>query len=96
MNPNQDKAYKLAASFYLSSIHKDWSGERIKKAILADEDSDDEQAIEDQKFIEVWQPIKNNLYGCHPMARPMEELDDLIQGLADAFMEVASLAKLFS
>lgn len=101
-NPNQEKpnqmttiesdAYRLAASFYLSSMHEDWSGERIRKAILADEDTEDEQALEDQKLLEVWQPIERHLYGCHPMASPMEELDDLIQNLADSFIEFANLA----
>ena len=89
MNTLHDKAYKLAASFFLSSMHDDWSGSRIRKAILADIDGDDEQAIADQQELEVWDPIERHIYGSHPMAEPYEELDDIIDNLADAFMQFA-------
>ena len=91
MNTLEDKAYKLAASFYLSSSHDDWSGSRIRRAILADPDSGDKEAIADQQELEVWDPIERHYYySSHPMAEPYEELDDLIQILADEFVRFAS------
>ena len=88
MNTIHDKAYKLAASFYLSSMHDDWSGSRIRNAILADEDSGHHEALADQRELEVWTPIDEFIQGsCHPMANPYEELDELIDGLAHAFMK---------
>ena len=53
-----DEAYKLAASFYLSSCHDDWTGERLRKAILADINGEDKQALADQQELEVWGPIE--------------------------------------
>jgi hypothetical protein len=89
MNTLHDKAYKLAASFFLSSMHDDWSGSRIRKAVLADIHGDNEQAIADQQELEVWDPIERHICSCHPMADPYEELDDIIDNLADAFMQFA-------
>jgi len=90
MNTLHDKAYKLAASFFLSSMHDDWSGSRIRNAILADEDSGHHEALADQQQLEVWTPIDEFIQGgCHPMANPYEELDDIIDNLADAFMQFA-------
>jgi|LakMenEpi03Aug12_release.lakeMendotaPanAssembly.Ray.scaffolds.fasta_scaffold1159635_2 hypothetical protein len=90
MNMNtSDEAYKLAASFYLSSCHDDWTGERLRKAILADINGDDEQAIADQQELEVWDPIERHICRSHPMADPYEELDDLIDNLAYAFLQFA-------
>lgn len=90
MNTLEDKAYKLASSFYLSSSHDDWSGARIRRAILADPDSGDKEAIADQQELVVWDPIERHYYSSHPMAEPYEELDDLIESLADAFVRFAS------
>ena len=89
MTTIQDKAYKLAASFYLSSMHDEWSGSRIRRAILADPDSGDDEAISDQQQLEVWDPIERHICGSHPMAEPYEELDDLIELLAEAFLGFA-------
>ena len=89
MNKLEDKAYKLAASFYLSSTHGDWSGERLRKAILADADSDDKQALADQQELEVWNPIEHFCADCL-LGEPNEALDELIQNLADEFIRFAS------
>jgi hypothetical protein len=90
MNAKQQQAYKAAASFYLSSTHDDWSGERIRKAVLADIDCDDDQAISDQRKIKVWEPIESHLDDCHPASSPGEELDSLIQNLAKSFLMFAN------
>lgn len=87
MNTLEDKAYKLAASFYLSSVHDDWSGERLRKAILADADSDDTEALADQQKLEVWEPIERYADSTWIYGDPNEVLDDLIENLADAFMQ---------
>jgi hypothetical protein len=87
MNTIQDKAYKLAASFYMSSLHDDWSGERLRKAILADPDGEDKQALADQQELEVWEPIERHICANCMCGDPNEELDDLIENLADAFMQ---------
>ena len=88
MNTLFDNAYKLASTFFLSSCHDDWSGSRIRNAILADEDSGHHEALADQRELEVWTPIDEFIQGsCHPMANPYEELDELIDGLAHAFMK---------
>jgi len=92
MNTLEDKAYKLASSFYLSSSHDDWSGSRLRRAILADPDSGDKEAIADHQELEVWDPIERHYYSSHPMAEPYEELDDLIENLADAFIQFARCA----
>ena len=90
MNKLHDRAYKLAASFYLSSMHDDWSGSRIRKAILADIDGGDEQAIADQQELKVWHPIERHIeYNCSAMDDPAEILNDLIQNLADSFVQFA-------
>jgi hypothetical protein len=92
MTTIEDKAYKLASGFFLSSNHDDWSGARIRKAILADEDGDDKQALADQKTIIVWDPIERHIesncgvYG----GGAGEELDDLIENLASAFVNFAN------
>ena len=88
----QDKAYKLASSFYLSSSHDDWSGERLRKAILADPDGDDKQALADQQQLVVWDPIERHICANCSMDDPNEELDDLIENLADAFVQFAKEA----
>jgi hypothetical protein len=90
MNKLEDKAYKLAASFYLSSSHDDWTGERIRKAILADPDGDDKEALADQKELVVWDPIERHLEANCMMGDPNEDLDDLIEILADEFVRFAS------
>lgn len=87
MNTIQDKAYKLAASFYLSSMHDDWSGERLRKAILADPDGEDKQALADQQELEVWEPIERHIYMRCMCGDPNEELDGLIENLANAFVQ---------
>ncbi len=84
-----DEAYKLAASFYLSSCHDDWTGERLRKAILADANSEDKQALADQQELEVWDPIERHICANCSMDDPNVELDDLIDNLADAFMQFA-------
>lgn len=89
MNTLQDKAYKLAASFYLSSCHDDWTGERLRKAILADPDSEDKQALADQQELEVWGPIERHICANCSMDDPNVGLDDLIEDLADAFVGFA-------
>jgi hypothetical protein len=90
MNMNtSDEAYKLAASFYLSSCHDDWTGERLRKAILADANSEDKQALADQQELEVWEPIERHICATCSMDDPNVELDDLIDNLADAFMQFA-------
>lgn len=88
MKPSNE-AYKLASSFYLSSCHDDWSGERIRKAILADINGEDEQAIADQQKLVVWDPIERHICANCSMDDPNEELNDLIENLADAFMQFA-------
>ena len=88
MNPS-DEAYKLAASFYLSSTHDDWTGDRLRKAILADINGDDKQALADQQELEVWDPIERHICNSCSMDDPNEELNDLIENLADAFMQFA-------
>lgn len=90
MNKLEDKAYKLAASFYLSSSHDDWSGERLRKAILADADSDDKQALADQQELVVWEPIERYADSTWIYGDPNEVLDDLIENLADEFIRFAS------
>lgn len=85
----QDKAYKLAASFYLSSCHDDWTGERLRKAILADPDSEDKQALADQQELEVWEPIERYADSTWIYGDSNEVLDDLIEDLADAFVGFA-------
>jgi hypothetical protein len=90
MTTIQDGAYKLAASFYLSSCHNDWSGERIRRAVLAEEDGPPE-ALADQRKLVLWEPIEEHLFDDrYPKAGPREELDALIGYLADAFVEFAS------
>ena len=89
MNAIHDKAYKLASSFYLSSMHDDWSGSRIRKAIVADINGDDKQALADQQELEVWDPIERHICNSCSMDDPNEELNDLIENLADAFMQFA-------
>lgn len=84
-----NEAYKLASSFYLSSIHDGWSGERIRKAILADPDGDDKDALADQQQLRVWDHIEQHIENKHGMEDPHEVLDDLIQNLADAFVQFA-------
>lgn len=84
-----DEAYKLAASFYLSSCHDDWTGERLRKAILADANSEDKQALADQQEIVVWEPIERHICANCSMDDPNVELDDLIDNLAYAFMQFA-------
>ena len=88
----QDKAYKLASSFYLSSCHDDWTGERIRKAILADPDGDDKQALADQQELVVWDPIERHICANCLMGNPNDDLDDLIENLADAFVQFARCA----
>ena len=85
-----DEAYKLAASFYLSSCHDDWTGERIRKAILADINGDDEQALADQQEIVVCDPVERHICANCSMDDHNVELDDLIDNLADAFMQFAN------
>jgi hypothetical protein len=92
MTTIQDKAYKLASTFYLSSCHDDWTGERLRKAILADPDSGDKQALADQQELEVWEPIERHICACCSMDDPNVELDDLIDNLADAFVQFARCA----
>ena len=90
INTIHDDAYKLAASFYLASSHDEWSGDRIRKAILAGIDGNDEQAINDQQKLEVWEPIERHIeLTCHPMSDAYEELDDLIEILSKAFVQFA-------
>jgi hypothetical protein len=89
MTTIQDKAYKLASTFYLSSCHDDWTGERLRKAILADINGEDEQALADQRELEVWEPIERHICATCSMDDPNEELDDLIDNLANAFMQFA-------
>lgn len=84
-----DEAYKLAASFYLSSCHDDWTGERLRKAILADINGEDKQALADQQELEVWGPIEQHICATCSMDDPNVELDDLIDNLAYAFMQFA-------
>jgi hypothetical protein len=84
-----DEAYKLAASFYLSSCHDDWTGGRLRKAILADANGEDRQALADQQELEVWGPIEQHIYATCSMDDPNVELDDLIDNLAYAFMQFA-------
>lgn len=84
MNKLEDKAYKLAATFYLSSPHDDWTGERIRKAILADPDGDDKEALADQQELVVWDPIERHI------CANCSKLDDLIGILADEFVRFAS------
>jgi hypothetical protein len=88
MNPSEE-AYKLAASFYLSSCHDNWTGDRLRKAILADINGDDKQALADQQELVVWDPIERHICGNCSMDDPNEELNDLIENLADAFMQFA-------
>lgn len=82
-------AYKLASSFYLASTHGDWSGERIRKAILADPDGDDTEALVDQQELEVWDPIERHIENRHVMEDPHEVLDGLIENLANALLQFA-------
>jgi hypothetical protein len=89
MDTTQEKAYKIASTFYLSSDHDGWSGERIRKSILANEDCEDDDALADQQKLEIWEPIERHINSCHPMADPYEELSDLIENLADAFVQFA-------
>jgi hypothetical protein len=89
MTTLHDKAYKLAASFYLASSHDDWSGDRLREAILADVDSEDKQALADQQELEVWDPIERHIYASCSMDNPNEELHDLVDNLAYAFMQFA-------
>jgi hypothetical protein len=71
-------------------MHDDWSGSRIRKAILADIDGGDEQAIADQQELKVWHPIERHIeYNCSAMDDPAEILNDLIQNLADSFVQFA-------
>jgi hypothetical protein len=92
MTTIQNKAYKLASTFYLSSCHDDWTGERLRKAILADPDSGDKQALADQQELEVWEPIERHICATCSMDDPNVELDDLIDNLADAFVQFARCA----
>lgn len=89
MTTIEDNAYKLAASFYLSSEHDDWTCDRLRKAILSDKDDEDEGVLADQQSLEIWEPIERHINSCHPMADPYEELSDLIENLADAFVQFA-------
>lgn len=84
-----DEAYKLASEFYLSSCHDDWTGERLRKAILADINGEDKQALADQQELEVWEPIERHICATCSMDDPNVELDDLIDNLANAFMQFA-------
>ena len=90
MNTLQDKAYKLASTFFLASIHDEWSGSRIQAAILADPDDGDAQAVSDQQQLLVWDPIERHLESSHPMEDPYQGLDDIIDGLSDAFLQFAN------
>ena len=86
MNTLQDKAYKTAASFYLSSSHDDWSGDRLRKAILASPDDDNKEALADQQQLVVWHPIEQHICANCSMDDPNVELDELIENLANEFM----------
>ena len=68
-------------------MHDDWTGERLRKAILADPDGDDKQALADQQELEVWDPIERHIYATCMCGDPNEELDGLIENLADAFVQ---------
>jgi hypothetical protein len=90
MNTLFDNAYKLASTFFLSSCHDDWSGSRIRNAVLADIDGDDKRVISDQQELVIWDPIERYLdVSCSPMSDVFQELDDLIEGLAHAFVDFA-------
>lgn len=91
-NPIHAQAYLLAAGHFLSRWPQDWSAERLALALLADEESPDNQQ-EDQKRIEVWGAIAN--FELHPMddANPFAYIEDLINNLAEDIINFLNLHK---
>ena len=81
---NRDRAVRAAAGFFLSNPDnlKDWTADRLFAAILADEDSPDNER-EDQDSLVLREPFKDYLadkmYG-------KEELVEYIEDLATAFI----------
>jgi len=85
-NALHNDAFLLAAGHFLSKWPQDWNAERLTIALLADEDSEDSEQ-EDQKQIEVWEPMtKINL---HPMdeGSAFEYVYELIDILARDIVE---------
>jgi len=87
----QARAYKLASTFYLSSSHEDWDGDRIRAAILADSDIEDPvgTAHEDQSAVTVWEPIDRHLECRSLMECPRAALDEIISVLAGSLVRFA-------
>ena len=88
-NPIHAEAYLIAAGHFLSNWPQDWSAERLELALIADEDSDEQQQ-EDKKQIEVWETIANHTL--HPMddANPFAFVEELINNLAGDFVAFAT------
>ena len=82
-HPDRERAVRMAASFYLSNpFPNDWSADRLIAAILANEDSPENER-EDQDFVTLWEPfddyLSDKMYG-------KEELVEYIEDLATAFI----------
>lgn len=88
-NPIHAEAFLIAAGHFLSNWPQDWSAERLSLALIADEDSDEQQQ-EDQKQIEVWDIIANHTL--HPMddGNPFAFVHELIDNLASDFVAFAT------
>jgi len=80
--PMHNDAYLLAAGHFLSKWPQDWDAERLALALLADEDSE-EARQEDQKMIDVWQPMTK--IDLHPMdeGNGLAFVEELINNLAE-------------
>jgi hypothetical protein len=85
-NPLHNDAFLLAAGHFLSNWPQDWNAERLTIALLADEDSEANEQ-EDQKQINVWEPIEK--IQLHPMdeGSGFEYVYELIDILARDIVE---------
>lgn len=86
-NPLHAKAYLLAAGHFLASWPQDWSAERLALALLADDEYSEDNQLEDQKQIEVWEAIER--LELHPMdnSNPFAYVEELIRTLAEDIID---------
>jgi hypothetical protein len=81
--PLHAAAYLKAASHFLSSWPQDWDAQRLRLAIIADEDEEDNH-WEDHQKVNFWHGISEN--AVHPMDNPFTFLEDIITNLAEDFL----------
>ena len=88
-DPSHSKAYLSAAGHFLSSWNQEWDAETLALALLAEEESEeDEEAFANQKEIVVWYALERDpefqSYQGHMY------LENLINNLAEDFVRFAS------